>query len=236
MLQTADVTRSGILSTSQSYLRGLSGSGVLKMLQQTSFDLQGFIQGTRATTIYIVVPPEKLLSHGQLVRLLFGSLMTALFSRKFIPELKTLIQLDEAAALGTFDPLRMLLTLGRGQGVICHSYWQDLAQIKNNYFDWETILNNHSVIRLLGASNHLQATELSRLFGIAPGELTQHNSHTQALFVDGEFIRSRRINYLTDKYFTDRFDPNLRYVDPHRSPRGIQVEPSLKIQTCRTAK
>ena len=170
-LQLTDTMRSGVLATSQSYFRGFSGEGVMKMLEKTTFDLEGFINGTRPTTIYITIPPEKLVSHSRLVCLLFGSLMSALFSRKFIPTHKTLIQLDEAAALGTFEPLRSLLTLGRGQGVICHSYWQDLSQIKNNFFDWQTILNNHSVIRILGASNYIQASELAGIYGIPAKKL-----------------------------------------------------------------
>lgn len=216
-LQMTDITRSGVLATAQSYLRGLSGPGVKHMLSGSTFDLEGFINGTVPTTIYITIPPEKLVSHAQLVRLLFGSLMTSLFVRKFIPDQKTLIQLDEAAALGTFEPLRMLLTLGRGQGVICHSYWQDLSQIRNNFYDWETILNNHGVIQLLGASNYVQATALANLFGIQSSQLTQHASSEQCLFVDGRFQRSQRLNYLTDKYFAGRFDPNPRYIDPHRT-------------------
>ncbi|PHR94680.1 MAG: hypothetical protein COA78_31835 [Blastopirellula sp.] len=216
-LQLTETTRSGVLATSQSYFRGFSGDGVMKMLEKTTFDLEGFINGTKPTTIYITIPPEKLVSHSRLVCLLFGSLILALFSRKFIPTHKTLIQLDEAAALGTFEPLRTLLTLGRGQGVICHSYWQDLSQIKNNFFDWQTILNNHNVIRILGASNYIQATELAGIYGIPAKKLLQQTPQEQALILNGEFQCCQRVNYLQDAFFAGLFDPNPRYIDPYHT-------------------
>ncbi len=213
-LQLTDVTRSGVLATTQSYLRGLSSEGVASMLSKTTFDIEGFINATQPTTIYITIPPEKMVSHARLIKLIFGSLITALFSRKFIPRHKTVIQLDEAACLGSFDPLRMLLTLSRGQGVICHSFWQDLAQIQHNYSDWQTILNNHGVIRMLGCSNFGQAVAMANIFGVSPGKLMELEPDEQGLFVDGTFQRCIRINYLTDKLFAKRFATNTRYIDP----------------------
>jgi type IV secretion system protein VirD4 len=216
-LQMTEVTRSGVLATAQSYLRGLHGDGVTKMLTETTFDLEGFIHGTVPTTIYFVVPPAKFVSHARVVRLIFGALIMALFSRNFIPNLKTLFQIDEAAILGPFAPLRLLLTLGRGQGVICHTFWQDLDQVRNSFFDWHTVVNNHGVIRWLGNSNHHQAVQMSGLFGVSPRRLMEMAPDEQALLIDGKFQRCRRLDYLTDEFFQGRYDTNLRYVDPFSS-------------------
>lgn len=65
-------------------------------------------------TIYIVVPPHMLVSHGRLLRLWVGSLMTAIMRRRARPPLSTLFILDEAAQLGTFNELRQAVTLLRG--------------------------------------------------------------------------------------------------------------------------
>jgi type IV secretion system protein VirD4 len=187
------------------------------MLTETTFDLEGFIHGTVPTTIYFVVPPAKFVSHARVVRLIFGALIMALFSRNFIPNLKTLFQIDEAAILGPFAPLRLLLTLGRGQGVICHTFWQDLDQVRNSFFDWHTVVNNHGVIRWLGNSNHHQAVQMSGLFGVSPRRLMEMAPDEQALLIDGKFQRCRRLDYLTDEFFQGRYDTNLRYVDPFSS-------------------
>ena len=214
-LQMTDVTRSGVLATAQSYLRGLSGRTIRKMFQRTTFDLKGFTAGIAPTTIYLRIPIDKLVSHFRLVRLIMGTLISALFARDYIPNHKTLILLDEVGALGTFELLRTLLTVMRGQGVIAHTMWQDLAQVKLNYYDWETILNNHGVIRLLGASNFGQANQMADFFGVSPRRLMELKSNEQALIVEGEFTVCRRLNYLVDPYFGGRFDPNPRHADPN---------------------
>jgi type IV secretion system protein VirD4 len=211
LLQMVEVTRSGVLATAQSYLRGLSGLGSEKLLAKTTFDLEGLIHATVPTTIYIQVPLDKLVSHSRILRLIFGSLMTAMFARPFIPAQPTLFALDEAAALGTFEPLRTMLTTMRGQGVIVHSLWQDLAQIEHNYADWETILNNQGVIRLLGASNYRQAVRMADIFGVSPQKLIELKPTEQIIFVDGQLVVCQRLNYLSDEIFAGRFDPNSRY-------------------------
>ena len=215
-LQMTEVTRSGVLAMVQSYYRGLSGKGIRKMLGETTFDLKGFVTGETPTTIYITIPPQKLVSHARLIHLIFGTLMIALFSRSSIPQLKTLIQLDEVASLGSFDPLRVMLTMMRGQGVIAHTIFQDLAQIEHSFSDWETILNNHGVIRLLGSSNYRQAIRMADIFGVSPRKLIDLKPHEQAIFIDGKLSITNRLNYLTDDFFAGRFDANPRYV--HRNP------------------
>lgn len=219
-LQTVEVTRSGILSTLTSHFRGIAGAGVERMLGQSTFDLASFVHNRLPATIYFVVPPEQLVAQSRLVRLVMGTLLTALYTRRYIPAQKTLVQLDEAGTLGQFEPLRTGITLLRGNGVILHPLFQDIDQVFANYRDAKTIINNTSVVRMLGASNYWQASALADLFGAAPKTLMNLDPSEQLLLIRGVPKRCRRVDYLRDKLFVGRFDPNPRYADPNELENG----------------
>ena len=210
-IQTTDVTRSGILSTLLSHFRGISGDGIDDLLSETSFDLKRFVDGTLPATIYLVIPPEQLTAQSKLVRLIIGSLVAALFTRRYIPKVNTLIQIDEAATLGMFEPFRMGVTLLRGNGVMFSTMFQDIDQVFRNYDDAKTLINNTSIIRILGASNYGQANTFAELFGVSPKKLMNLEPDEQLLIIDGRLTQCRRLNYLKDEFFRGRFAPNPRY-------------------------
>jgi type IV secretion system protein VirD4 len=211
-LQTVEVTRSGILSSLTAHYRGIGGEGVDHALNTSTFDLSDFINNRVKATIYVVVPPEQLVSASKLLKLIFGTLLSGLYTRRTIPIMKTLIQMDEAASLGQFEPIRTGVTLLRGSGVILHTLFQDVDQVHQNYSDARTLINNTSVIRLLGAGNYWQAAMLGDMFGIEPRTLMNLEADEQLLLVDGRPHVCRRVNYRNDAYYEGRFDSNPRYA------------------------
>jgi type IV secretion system protein VirD4 len=222
-LQTTEITRSGILSTLLSHFRGVAGDGVEHMLAGTSFDLNAFVHGSLPATIYIVIPPEQLLAQQKLIRLLFGTILNALYTRRYIPETRTLVQIDEAATLGQFEALRTGVTLFRGAGVELSLYLQDIDQLFHLYSDARTMINNMSVVRVLKANNYWQANMFADLFGVSPKTVMELGTDEQLLVIEGRPKRCRRLNYLTDNAFDGRFDPNPRHRKPYR--RGGQDRP-----------
>ena len=219
-LNITDVTRSGILATVQSYFRSLGGERVCQMLEKTTFDLPGFLSGDSPASIYIVIPPEKLISHARLLRLIYGTILNALFARRFIPNSRTLLLIDEAASLSQFEPLQNALTLMRGNGCVVHSLWQDVSQISGLYHDYNTILNNHGLIRVLGASNYAQAERFGEILGVSARSIMNLEPNEQMLLVDGNVIRCQRLNYLKDSCFAGRFEANPRYVEQNRKSKS----------------
>jgi type IV secretion system protein VirD4 len=214
-LQTTDVTRSGILSTLHASFRGIAGEGIEHLLSSTSFDLADFVHGRLPATIYIVIPPEQLLAQQKLIRLLLGTILNALYTRRYIPDTKTLVQIDEAASLGQFEAIRTGITLFRGVGVELSVYVQDIDQLFNLYSDARTLINNMAVVRVLKANNYWQANMFADLFGVQPRTVSELGPDEQLLVIDGVARRCRRVNYLTDPEFAGRFDPNPRH--PRRS-------------------
>ncbi len=161
-------TRGSVLATSTSYIKCFLAEPVLNTLRSSSFRLQDVVQG-KPLDIFLILPSDKLRSHRGLIRLWVGTLLKAITSRKRIPKDRTMFLIDECAQLEEFAFLESIITLCRGYGLQCWTFWQDLAQLKSFYpRSWETILNNAGIIQAFGVRNYAMATQLSQLLNVAP--------------------------------------------------------------------
>ncbi|MGE0743147.1 MAG: type IV secretory system conjugative DNA transfer family protein [Hyphomonadaceae bacterium] len=209
-LPITEQTRSGILSTAQSYLKVVNSDSALRSLSKSTINLDAVRRGD-PMTIYIVIPPDKLESHGALLRLWVGALMLTVMGRKRRPKRSTLFLLDECAQLGEFGPLRQSMTLLRGYGLQVWPFFQDLSQLQRLYpKDWRTIFNNAGVFQLFGVANHLMAKESAELIGdINADVLRAMSKDRQIIAVSNEKAQSARLpDYLMDAPFAGQFDPN----------------------------
>lgn len=211
-LQANDRARQDILMSAQVYFRHYGSPSVRDAVNKTSFDLSQVISGA-PMSIYIIVPPTKLVSHQRLIRAWVGSLLSLISSRKHIPELKTLLLLDEAAQLGYFHSLETAITLLRGYGLTTWSFWQDLSQMQQIYpTTWESILNNCSVIQLFGLKNHRVAIDLGQIMGVEPSTLRDIARDEQGIVIDGDGpLLARKLDYLQDNLFKNSFNANPLY-------------------------
>ena len=216
-LPITEQTRSGILSTAQSYLKVVNSDSALRSLSKSTISLDAVRRGD-PMTIYIVIPPDKLESHGALLRLWVGALMLTVMGRKRRPKRSTLFLLDECAQLGEFGPLRQSMTLLRGYGLQVWPFFQDLSQLQRLYpKDWQTIFNNAGVFQLFGVANHLMAKGSADLIGdINADTLRAMAKDRQVISVANEkAITARLPDYLKDAPFAGQFDSNPMFeADP----------------------
>jgi type IV secretion system protein VirD4 len=203
-------TRWSIISTASSHMSFLRQGPVQLATQHSTLDLEDVRLGNRLT-IYLVLPPDKLTSHGKVLRLWLGTLMTVLSRRRQRPSRPTLLLIDEAAQLGPMQELRTAITLMRGYGVRCWSFWQDLSQLQRIYpLDWRSLVNNCSIQQYFGLSLPQAAAEVDAyLDGASPRSLAQVGDD------DGLLIRRghppqivRRPNYLRDAEYAGTYSPN----------------------------
>lgn len=219
-------TLGGILSFSQSIVDVVRSGAVGPCLRDTSFDL-GAVQRGDPLSIYLVLPPHMLESHGRLLRLWVHTLMTQIGGRTGRPPQSTLFILDEAAQLGTFDGLRRAITLMRGYGLQTWSFWQDASQLQNLYpRDWQTMVNNCRAVQCFGANTMLAAEAMSRLVGFgSPQEVLELEGDEMLLQLSGDMpVLARLPNYRTDPAFAGLCDPNP-FHDPTRpvqSPSAVK--------------
>lgn len=218
-LQLAEITRSGVSATAQSYLKAMMAESVLKATDRSDFSLDDVRDG-KPMTIYIVFPADYLSSHASLLRLWVGALLNAITSRKEIPEKRTIFLLDEAAQLGSFGYLETVMTLCRGYGVSCVTFWQDLQQVKDRYPGWQTLVNNCSVLQFFGCKNYLVAKGVEEITGIPAPRIASLPPEEQIIVINGKNLLSKRFDYLRDQQFAGLYDPNPFYSRANTADRG----------------
>ncbi|MEQ9243262.1 type IV secretory system conjugative DNA transfer family protein [Roseovarius indicus] len=213
-LNLPDVTRGGVMATVCQQLRTLAGEGVRRSLGGNSIDLAALSDGA-PSTIYLVLPPDRLHSHSPVVRLILTALLQRLLRRRQRPDPPTLLLVDEAGQLGAMPALSAAITLGRGFGIRAVLLMQSLAQLRNAYGDeHEAILENCSLLTMGKHTAFSMARQLAdQGFGDVSAERLFGLSGRQVMIrTNGEPSRSlRKLDYRHDALFKGRFDGNPLY-------------------------
>ncbi len=222
-LQLTDVTRSGVLATVQSYTDVVNCGPAQRTLSRTTIDLDAIADGA-PMTVYLVIPPDKLASHGALMRLWIGALLKTILTRSVRPQRDTLFLVDECAQLGPMEELRVAMTLLRGYGLKVWAFFQDLSQLRRLYpSDWQTIVNNAAVFQAFGVTNHVMAKEVSDMLGDVDAFALR--ALTPAEQVVARARETAKVcvlpDYLHDPVFAGRFDPNPMFAGHAPWARGV---------------
>lgn len=211
----SDRTRAAIFSTANSHLGFMRSPAVHASLTDSTITLDDITAGAMQT-IYVIIPPDKLISHAKLFRLWIGVMLAAICRRRRAPPQPTLFLIDEAAQLGEMNELRTALTLMRGYGLRVWTFWQCISQLQRLYGkDWETIINNSAVQQFFSA----KAPHSRKLLASFIGDDMPKDGlpSDQQLLFDGEGLAMvRRANYLNDKLFEGLASPHpFHQQQPH---------------------
>lgn len=211
-------TRSNIFSSASSHVGFLRSSAMERAMCDSTILLDDITAGAMQT-IYIVIPPDKLASHGALLRLWIGTCMAAIAKRKAPPPQPTLFLVDEAAQLGRLNALLTALTFYRSYGCRVWSFWQDISQLKSIYpNEWETVLNNCSTQLYFGAASPQAARALN---GYLDDERAKTLTSNEALLIrDNSVNVVQRPSYLTDRAFKALASANPFHKDMHALERA----------------
>jgi type IV secretion system protein VirD4 len=232
---SAEKMSASIQAMAQANVGFLNGEQVKDATGETGFDLAAVTRGD-PVSIYLLIPPEKLESHGALLRIWISCLIKLILRRREKVEKNTLFILDEAAQLGHFPPLRQAITLLRGYGLQTWSFWQDLSQLKRLYpNDWETMYNNCRAHQYFGITTPLLADQIAHLtLKFSYSDVLELDSDEMLLTLGGDMpVIAQKPNYLSDPPFAGRFDDNPYYqpgdaeqLKPRRGQR--QIEPTAQ--------
>ena len=164
LTQKADRERSGVVSAAQRHTHFLDSPAILRTLDHNTFELADL--KTETVSLFCILPPERLGSHGRWLRLLAGSAIQAMLRTPSLSPHRVLFVLDEFAQLGRLQPLEQALTLLRGYGVRLWLLVQDLAQVRATYGErTDSILANAAVLQAFGTNDVKTAEYLSRRTG-----------------------------------------------------------------------
>jgi type IV secretion system protein VirD4 len=121
------------------------------------------------TTIYVIIPADKLKTHYRWLRLVVTSLMRAVIRK---PKKRVTFLLDEFAALGYISEIEVALSTYAGYNVTVWPILQTLVQLENLYgSNWQTFISNCTVRQFFSVNDMFSANYVSEAIG--------HTSHVQ---------------------------------------------------------
>jgi len=165
-LQKEEKLLSNVLASVQAQTHFLDSPRLRESLSRSDFTFEELKE--KPTSIYLVLPADRLNSHGRWLRLLIQQALTV--SARNIqnkPEEAVLFVLDELPALGRLTMVEQAFGLMAGFGLQLHAICQDLSQLKRIYGDgWETFISNAGVIQYFGSRDQFTAEYFSKLCGV----------------------------------------------------------------------
>ncbi|WP_170406836.1 type IV secretory system conjugative DNA transfer family protein [Ruegeria arenilitoris] len=175
----ADRTVACILAAARRFTEVFRSDVVKGVTSKTSFSLD-LLEGDTPVTIYVVLPPAYLRSHGALVRVWMETLIARRVSKVAGSDRPILFLIDEAAQLGQMEFLMTSVTLLRSYGVRCWTFWQDPQQLQACYpTGWQTLFNNSRYHTVFGRQSFLAAESLAPLYGQVDRGMMQDGFFTE---------------------------------------------------------
>ena len=126
------------------------------------------------TTVYLVLPSDRLNTFGRWLRLLIQQAITV-NARNIAqkPPKPILFLLDEMPALGRLAMVEQAYGLMAGFGMQLWGIVQDLSQLERIYDKgWETFISNAGVLQYFGSRDQASAGYFSKLCGVTTMERT----------------------------------------------------------------
>jgi len=114
-------------------------------------------------TVYVVIPTDKLQSHGRWLRLVTTSMMRAVIRKSGH---RVVFMLDEFAALGYLPEIETALAAYAGYNVTVWAILQSLVQLNALYEkNWQVFIGNTAVRHFFGIHNNFDADYISAAIG-----------------------------------------------------------------------
>ena len=148
-LGKSDREAAGVLSAAQRHTHFLDSPRMSAVLEKSDFTFADV--KTRPTTVYLVLPPDRLATYARWLRLMLAQGLTDLARAPASPARPVLFLLDEFAALGHMESIEKAAGQIAGFGVKLWPVVQDLTQLKRDYREaWETFMGNAGILQFFG--------------------------------------------------------------------------------------
>jgi type IV secretion system protein VirD4 len=156
-----------VRSTAMTQLSFLDSDILLDAMENDNpvFRMEDFASG--ATTVYVVLPPDKLVTHARWLRLVLSLAIAALKKTQSQQQTTpTLLMVDEMGTIGPLQPLETGYGLMRGYGIRFFGFFQSLPQLQHYYPNtWRNFIANCAVLQVLGVADMTTAKEISEMLG-----------------------------------------------------------------------
>ena len=169
LLNKSENERSGVLSTAMSFLGLYRDPVVARVTRACDWRIADLVDGPRAVTLYLVVPPSDISRTKPLIRLILNQI-----GRRLTEALnpsgqrrRLLLMLDEFPALGRLDFFESALAFMAGYGLKAFLIAQSLNQIEKAYGQSNAILDNCHVRVSFATNDERTARRVSDALGTA---------------------------------------------------------------------
>lgn len=153
-----------ILSTALTQTRWLDSRPIKADLSGGTFDFA--TMKDRPVTVYLVLPPNRLVTHGPWLRLMITAVLQPLLREVKPSATPVLFMLDEFAQLGHLPVIEENLAVMREYGVKLWPVFQDVAQGQAIYGKrWPSFLSNSGIVQSFSAMDVDTAELLSKRSG-----------------------------------------------------------------------
>ena len=169
LLNKSENERSGVLSTTMSFLGLYRDPVVAKVTGRSDWRIRDLVDGSRPISLYLVVPPSDIARTKPLMRLVLNQI-----GRRLTESLDTdrrrqrlLLMLDEFAALGRLDFFESQLAFMAGYGIRSFLITQSLNQLERAYGPNHAILDNCHIRIAFSTNDERTAKRVSDALGTA---------------------------------------------------------------------
>jgi type IV secretion system protein VirD4 len=169
LLNKSENERSGVLSTTMSFLGLYRDPVVAKVTGRSDWCIRDLVDGPRPISLYLVVPPSDIARTKPLMRLMLNQI-----GRRLTESLDTgrrrqklLLMLDEFAALGRLDFFEGQLAFMAGYGIRSFLITQSLNQLERAYGPNHAILENCHIRIAFSTNDERTAKRVSDALGTA---------------------------------------------------------------------
>src|SRR6201996_782340 len=169
LLNKSENERSGVLSTTMSFLGLYRDPVVAKVTGRSDWRIRDLVDGAQPISLYLVVPPSDIARTKPLMRLVLNQI-----GRRLTESLDTgrrrqklLLMLDEFAALGRLDFFESQLAFMAGYGIRGFLITQSLNQLERAYGPNHAILDNCHIRIAFATNDERTAKRVSDALGTA---------------------------------------------------------------------
>ncbi len=194
-------TRGSVLACTQAHLRLFDSELIQRLTDTSTIDIPALVAG-EPMSLYIIVPPSRIVAYRPLLRVWISGLILAMTQRKKMPAERTLMLCDEAGNIGKIDALFTAATLLRSWGLTLWTLWQNAAQLQIYGAQANTLVDNAGVIQVFGARNLRMGQEMANIIGgISAEQIMGMEPDEQILLIEGRMLLCRQARYYSDKLF-----------------------------------
>jgi type IV secretion system protein VirD4 len=209
----------GVLSVARTQTAFLDSRVLVENLGASDFSFYELLTGN--TTVYLVLPPERVQSYGRWLRLMVSIAIRAVANGRVgaSDRLPVLCMLDDFEALGNLDVLERAFALMRGFDVSVWAFVQELEQLQQAYpKTWQSLIGNSQFVSILGVGDRETESYIANMAGVAPTgggshaqEIRRRRSELGVMVRPGKMLLCRRIEYFKDAPFSEAARPDPYY-------------------------